>query len=136
MKLEQARRLVERSGVLRSRCDLDLLLFFVRHPYSLLTSDQLATFIGQDVKDVGSSLDVLLNAGLLKRSQSPSHSARLYAFSTSSPNGGWLPSLVDFASTREGRLAILEVLGERSGDRTTGPAEARTSNRLRIVKLG
>jgi len=42
MKREQARRLVERIGVLRNACDLDLLLFFVRHPRALLTSEQIA----------------------------------------------------------------------------------------------
>jgi hypothetical protein len=114
MKREQARRLVERIGVLRNACDLDLLLFFVRHPRALLTSEQIAAFIGYDVKRIGDSLDRLLDAKLLTRSQNPAHAARMYVFSVAGPNGGWLPALVEFVSTREGRLAMREALTQGS----------------------
>jgi len=116
MKREQARRVMERIGVLRDPCDLDLLLFFVRHPRALLTSDQIASFLGYDVKRIGDSLDILLSARLLTRSQNPTHAARMYVFNVGGmgPNGGWLPSLVDMVSTRDGRLAMREALIEQS----------------------
>ena len=46
MKDEQARCLLDRIGILRDRCDLDLLLFFVRHPRVLLSSEQIAALRG------------------------------------------------------------------------------------------
>ena len=121
MKREQARRLVERIGVLRNACDLDLLLFFVRHPRALLTSEQIAAFIGYDVKRIGDSLDRLLDAKLLTRSQNPAHAARMYVFRVPGPNGGWLPPLVELVSTREGRLAMREVLTQGSSPHAAAP---------------
>src|SRR6185503_16002053 len=122
MKIDEARRLLDRIGILRDPCDLDLLLFFVRHPRSLLTSDQIAAYIGYDVKRIGESLDALLAAKLLTRSPNPAHAARMYVFSVSGPNGGWLPTLVDLVSTREGRLAMREALSERSRPSNGRPA--------------
>ena len=120
VKREQARRLLDRIGILRNSCDLDLLVFFVRHPRSLLTSDQIAAYIGYDVQRIGDSLDRLLDAKLLTRSQNRTHAARLYVFGVGGPNGGWLPSLVEFVSTREGRLALR---GELSNPRPRGAGE-------------
>ena len=113
MKREQARRLVERIAFLRDPCDLDVLVFFVRHPRSLLTSDQIALYVGYDVKRTGDSLDTLLAANVLTRSQTPSHAARMYVFEMGGSNGDWLPALRDIVSTREGRLAIRAALIER-----------------------
>ena len=126
MKREQARRLRDRIGVLGNPCDLDLLLFFVRHPRSLLTSDQIAAYIGYDVKQIGDSLDALLASKLLTRSQNPARAARMYVFGISGQDGGggWLSSLVDFVSTREGRLAMREALTER---RRENPGEPTAS---------
>src|SRR4026207_2171142 len=114
MKREQARRLLERIGVLRNTCDMDLLLFFVRHPRALLTSEQIATFIGYDVQRIGDSLDRLLDAKLLTRSQNPAHSARMYVFSVAGPNGGLLAALGEVVGEREGRLAMREALTDGS----------------------
>ena len=115
MKHEQAQRLLDRIGFLRDSCDLDLLLFFVGHPRALLTSDQIAAFLGYDVKRIGESLDALLEAKLLTRSPNPAHAARMYVFGVGGPHGGWLPSLVEFVSTRDGRLAMRRALAERAG---------------------
>lgn len=123
MKHEDARRLFDRIGVLRHACDLDLLIFFARHPRSLLASESLANFLGYDLKDIAESLDVLLAAGLLTREQSPAHAARLYVFAIDT-NGGtdgdWLPSLLALASTREGRLALRQALTRRRREKTSG----------------
>ena len=120
MNREHARRLLNSIGFLRHRCDLDLLLFFVRHPRSLLTSDQIAAYLGYDLKRTGDSLDNLLTAKLLTRSQSPAHAARLYVFAVNGTPGGWLPSLVEAVATREGRLALRQAMTDMTKERTNG----------------
>lgn len=134
MKDTRVRRLLERIRVLRHPCDLDLLLFFVRHPRALLTSDQIAAFLGYDVKQLGESLDVLVTAELLTRTQKPASASRMYVFAVGGPHGGWLPSLVEFASTRDGRLALLASLTDRTHDQTLGPMARR--ERDQIAKAG
>jgi len=112
MELEQAHRLLDRIAVLRDPCDLDLLLFFVRHPRALLSSDQIAALLGYAVKRLGDSLDVLVTANLLSRTQKPNGVARLYVFADRvAPD--WLSSLVELASTRAGRLALRNALEDR-----------------------
>ena len=117
MNREHARRLLNSIGFLRHPCDLDLLLFFIRHPRSLLTSDQIAAFLGYDLKRIADSLDLLLTAKLLTRSQSPAHAARLYVFAPNGTSGGWLPSLVEAVSTREGRLVLRAAMTDMSTER-------------------
>lgn len=134
MKREQARRLLDRIGAVRNPCDLDLLLFFVRHPRALLTSDQIAAYIGYDVKRIGDSLDRLLDAKLLTRSQNQAPAARRDIFSVAGPNGGSLPALVDLVSTREGRLAMREALATPS-PRSAGESDDRRE-RDRLNRAG
>lgn len=124
MNPEDPGDLLDRIGVLRSRCDLDLLVFFARHPNCLLDSESLAAFLGYDLPGIAESLDVLLTAGLLQRTQTPAHAARLYVFVTGGPIGGWLPALLDLASTRPGRLALRDALAGRSPGGASS-AEAR-----------
>ena len=113
MNLEaDARRLVAEIDVLRQPCDLDLLMFFTRHPRTLLASDQLAAFLGYGVKQIARSLDLLLEAGFLTQTPNPKHAARLYVFAGEGP-GGWLPALLEVASTRQGRLEIIWALRQR-----------------------
>jgi hypothetical protein len=129
VKRGDARHLIERIGVMRRPCDLDLLIFFVRHSSSLLASESLASFLGYDLKEIAESLDVLLEAGLITRTQTSAHAARLYVLAIDSTDGGgdthpsWLPPLLALASTREGRLALREALTHpRREDRSTlGP---------------
>lgn len=45
--------LLQSVGVLRHPCDLDLLLFFNRHPRALLTSERLAAYVGYDLNQIG-----------------------------------------------------------------------------------
>jgi hypothetical protein len=40
---------------LRDVCDLDLLLFFTRHPSAVLSSEQLAAHVGYDLPQVARS---------------------------------------------------------------------------------
>jgi len=99
-------------GGLHPESDLDLLLFFHRHPHSLLTSERLAAYVGYDRNQVGRSLDLLTDAGLLTRSQNSTHAARMYVLQT--PGTGWLVALLDIASTREGRRSLLDAMKEAS----------------------
>lgn len=126
---EDARRLLDRIGLTRA-CDLDLLIFFARHPKALLASESLASFIGYDLKNIADSLDVLMAAGLLARVQTPAHAARLYVFAPDDTHGDWLPSLVALASTREGRLALRRGLrrGRRDADREATPRDTPESS--------
>ena len=113
MKGRRFQHLLESIGTLRHSCDLDLLLFFHRHPRSLLTSERLAAYVGYDLNQIARSLDLLTEAGLLERSQNPTHAARMYLLKT--PETGWLGSLLAIASTREGRRTLLDAMQEASG---------------------
>ncbi len=112
MKDEQARRLLDRIAMLRDRCDLDLLLFFVRYPRVLLSSDHIAARLGYTVQQLGDSLEALMTANLLSRTQKPSGVAQLYVFADGDAPD-WLSSLVALASTREGQLAIRTALAHK-----------------------
>ncbi len=130
MDHEAVQRFLDQIEIIRNPSDLDLLLFFVRHRRTLLTSDYLAALLGYDAKQVGLSLEVLLAAGLLKRTQNPALTSRLYVLTSGGSGGGWLPELLRFASTRAGRLALIEALPERSSG---GESEGRVSKRDRIA---
>lgn len=102
-------------------CDLDLAVFFARHPRSLLSSESLSAFLGYDLKDVAESLDALLAAGILRRRQTSAHAARLYELTTEHSSGDeWLDRLMALASTRHGRLALLEEIARRQGESVAG----------------
>src|SRR5690242_17507918 len=73
----EIRRLLEQAGMIQSPCDLDLLVYLHRHPRTLLTSEQLAGFVGYSLKDIAKALDTFLEAGLLERTaQKSTHAAR------------------------------------------------------------
>lgn len=116
-----ARRLLDQVSVLTRPCDLDLVVFFARHPRSLLSSDSLSAFLGYNITDVAESLDVLIAAGLLRRRQTSAHAARLYELTTEHASGDeWLDRLLALASTRHGRLALLQEIARRQGDASAG----------------
>ena len=125
MKDDHIRRLLDQIGVLRRPCDLDLLLFFIRHPHALLSSDQIAAFLGYEVKLLSESLDVLVTAELLTRMQTPTSAERMHVLAVGGPHGAWLPSLVELASTREGRLAMRAALIEQRNRQTPGTVAGR-----------
>ena len=104
-----------RASLQRHRCSAPplrsrLLLFFHRHPRAILTSERLAAFVGYDLNQLARSLDLLTDAGLLQRSQNPTHAARLYVLKTTET--GWLASVVDIASTPEGRQNLIHTMRE------------------------
>ena len=128
MKDESADRLLERVAVLGTRCDLDLLIFFARHPRVLLTSEQLATWLGYGLKQIAASLDVMQEAELVKRTQNPTHAARLYRFRPDSlgPN---FRGILDLARTLEGRRQIRQLLIKRQ------PRPRRTTPRTNLSNV-
>ena len=107
---DETRRVLARIGIVRHRCDLDLLIFFVQHPNTLLMTEQLAAFVGYELPRISASLDTLIESRLLTQTQNPTHAARWYEFTPGESTGDWLPSLVRLASTRDGRLALREAL--------------------------
>lgn len=135
-----ARRLIARLGALSHPCDLDLLLFFARHPRTLLASEQLAAFLGYGVSEIAASLDLLQGAGLLTRTPNPKHTARMYVFSAGGPNNEWLPPLLKLGATREGRLELIWALRRRppieSGESTSrsGPEPTTGFPRPSVVQ--
>lgn len=122
-----ARRLLDRIDILANSCDLDLLIFFARHPRTLLASEHLAILLGFEFTQVATSLDVLQRAGLITMSENPLDTARIFVFTTGDQGAGWLPDLLELASTREGRLALVRALRERpAGNRRRHPRVATT----------
>ena len=123
---EDARRLLDRIGVLKHACDVDLLVFFARHPRALVTSEQLAAWLGYELKRIAESLETLLDAGLLIRTQNRAHAARMYVFVAGGPGGEWVPTLLELVDTRAGRLAIREELSRRAAKHPNGPVAHHT----------
>jgi predicted transcriptional regulator len=121
MTSRQIRQLLERSKVLRHPCDVDLLLFFHRHPQSLLTSDQLATFVGYGVSQIAKSLEAFIAAGIIQRSQNPTHHARMYRLVQGTPDS-WVASIVKVATTPQGRRDVVQVLRELRSTEDSGGA--------------
>jgi len=121
--------LLDRIGAIREACDLDLLLFFYRHPRALLTGDQLVAYLGYDRERIEDSIERLIEGGLLTRSQNPARAARLYVLELDGVPGGLLSSLARIAATREGRQAAMRRLGSPPDRAQSGPsALARVTN--------
>ena len=125
MKPEDASHLLDRLGVLSHPCDLDLLLFFVKHPRCLLPSETLAAFLGYEPKLMADSLETLLAAGFLARTQTPAHAARLYVMAIDADTNDWLPRVLNAASTRGGRLALRAALAARASQHRVPPLAQR-----------
>jgi DNA-binding MarR family transcriptional regulator len=104
--------LLETTGI-QHACDLDLLVFFHRHPRVLLTSEQLAARVGYDLKQVARSLDFLIERGILSRSQNQTRVARVYLFRADGAEAR-LERLLRLGSTLDGRTALIRLLGERA----------------------
>jgi hypothetical protein len=105
----------------RHLCDVDLLLFFYRHPRALLTADSLVSYLGHDHDRVAKSLDGLIAAGLVTRSQNPSRSARFYQLKLDGHPGSELAAFLKIASSRQGRNEVMRLLAP-------GPSAAAGSN--------
>ena len=124
-----ALQLVEAAG-LRDACDLDLLLFFSRHPRVVLSSEQLAAYVGYELAQVARALDRLLETGLLRRTLNQGASGRMYVLEVDSAQE-WLASLRQVCATPDGRNALKVLMKQRqsqSGDSShRGFSGARSS---------
>ena len=78
------------------------------------------------MKQVAQSLETFIEAGLLERTQNPTHAARMYLLQLDGPQGGDFKKLLELASTRAGRRVILEHLQ---------PAGMRTKDRMQRLQL-
>lgn len=108
--------MLERIPGVRRPCDLDVLIFFYRHPRALLTSEKIVGHVGHEREAVATSIEGLIEAGLLSRSQNPSHAARLYVLELDALPGGLLSSFLKVVATREGRIDAMRLLGEEPGN--------------------
>ena len=123
--MDTARRLLAQiDDLLGHPCDLDLLIFFASHPHTLMRNEQLAILLGYEFKQVDLSIDTLTRAGLVTVSENQTFTSRMYVFVAGEKRPAWLPDLLEFASTREGRLALVQPLKQRSAGKTGGPAAA------------
>jgi len=129
--------LLDRIGSVKSPCDLDLLLFFYRHPRAFLLSDRLAKYVGYDLPQVAGSLETLITAGLLRQSPDSTDPARLYVLRRGSTLAGWLSSLLRSAATREVWLAAIGTLKQRQslGFSDGGEPESAASARAVLRAL-
>lgn len=125
--IEEARTLLHRASVLREPADFDLLVFFARHPRTLLPSESLGSLLGYELKDIARSLEGLLECGLLKRTQTSAHAARLYVFAAEAPPD-WLPPLLKMAATRAGRLALRQLLASQPREKPASRPSLNTEN--------
>jgi len=127
--------LLDRLECLEHPCDLDLLLFFHRHPRAFLKSERLAEYVGYDLPQVERSLETLMTAGLLRQSPGTTRPARLYVLTRSCRGtlGGWLSSLLRIAATREGRLAVIHALNQRPSPGLSGGGEPEPVANVRPV---
>jgi hypothetical protein len=108
--------MLDRIQAIHDACDLDLLLFFHRHPCALLSGAQLVAFLGYDRKRIAKSLDALIAAGHLTQSRNPPHSACLYVLTTRGDSRESLSSFLEFSATREGRLGVMRLRQSRPDD--------------------
>jgi hypothetical protein len=117
--LKEIKQLLARVQVIRAPCELDLLLFLYRHPRALLTNERLAALVGYEPKQVDKATDEFIVARLLQRTHNAKHTSRMYLLDLHGEYEEDLIAILRLASTRQGRVDILEVLN--SGQSRTGP---------------
>jgi DNA-binding MarR family transcriptional regulator len=127
---KQIQRLLASAPAIAGACELDLLMFFYRHPRSLLTNEQLAILVGYDTKEIAQAIESFIEGGLLERTQNSMHAARLYVLLLEDPQNGGLKQLLALASTHQGRAEILQILVP---GRSAGPDPGQARRRLRFI---
>jgi hypothetical protein len=115
--------------VVRSACELDLLVFLSRHPRALLTTESLANFVGYHLKQIAEALDTFIDAGLLERTaQQSTHAARMFVLMLNGPRGDDLLALIELAATPVGRRSVLDALAGRP------PPTSRAGPELNLLR--
>lgn len=100
---------------IRHACDLDLLLFFTRHPSALLAAEQIFARLGCDFQQAAVSLEALVDAGIVKRSRGRTGAVCLYALEAGGLEDAALRSLLRLSATPSGRRNIMRLLESRLG---------------------
>lgn len=132
MTTQDLRSLLDRIRGIRHACDVDLLLFFYRHPRALLTGEQLVDFLGYEREQVVKSLEMLIEAGFVTRSQNPSRTARLYVLELDALPGGLLSRFLSIVATREGRQEVMSLVNSAPDP---APAAALRRRRASIKRI-
>jgi hypothetical protein len=107
---DQIRQWLNGTDAIRSACDLDLLRFFMRHSHALLTTEQIANFVGYSQSQIDEALEHLLAGGQVTKLKGRAADADLYIVEPGDGTDGSMTSLLDLASTRDGRLAVIDAL--------------------------
>jgi hypothetical protein len=123
------RSMLDRVRCIRCACDLDLLLFFHRHPCSLLASDRIFAHLGYAFQQAALSLDGLVDSGVLTRSRGRSGAACLYVLETRGLGGDALSSLLRIAATPAGRQGLMRLLKSGSGEHVASPGGRMSADR-------
>jgi hypothetical protein len=131
---DDARTLLNRIPALRRPCDLDLLLFFARHSRALLSGEQLARLLGYPLKEIARSRDVLLAAGFLMRTKDRARPEQMYKLAPNDTNGRSVPAILELASTRDGRLALMRALLAQPVGGSDNAAEASRDDTTRAAR--
>jgi len=131
MSSQDLQSMLDRLPGIRHACDVDLLLFFNRHPRALLTGERLIACLGYEREQVVRSLEMLIEAGFVTRSQNPSRTARLYVLELDALPGGLLSAFLKIAGTRQGRAEVMGLL--KSGPDRTPAASLRRRASIKKV---
>jgi len=121
---EKAQQLLDRIKIIRNVCDLDLLVFFARHPRTILSSESVSSYLGYELKHIADSLEMFLAAGIISRKQSAAHPARFYLLNEAAAKDHSVQAFLEFASRRPGRAALKEIL---SADAAKGTDPSRAT---------
>ena len=111
---QEIRSLLNRVHSICDACDLDLMLFFHRHPRTLLSNDSLTAFVGYDREKIAQSLERLIAGGLLKQIRGPSNTVNLHVLERGGLALETLERLLDFAYTGNGRGCVMRLLAAPS----------------------
>lgn len=84
------------------------------------------------MKQVASVIDTFIGAGLLNRTQNPSHAARMYFLRLNGPEGAGLTDLLKLASTTPGRGSILQIFGSVRFNGRSAPAKDHSKEQRRL----
>ena len=90
------------------------MLFFSRHPRTLLTNDCLCAAVGYGRVRIAQSLDGLIAGCLLKQIRSPSNTVNLYVLERGGLAQETVGCLLEFAFTRNGRGCVMRLLAAPS----------------------
>ena len=121
--------------MVRDECDLDLLVFFYRHPRVLLTSEQISTLVGYPMNRVADSIDCFIVSGLLDRTQNAMHAARMYLLKLDGPSGHGPRALLQVASNREGRQHALAAIREAGLPDESNLRQGNPIDNLRFLRI-